>query len=158
MSCQRTWVRTPDSSFLLDYWFSTCVTFVNVTNGALNWVHLPLVGSKVGYATGSTAGCYAKTPEFKPQTRHFLVVFLALRTLVGVGIVNGTLNWTRLSSILVNIRRCVFDSNEMSCAIGSAVACHAKGPGFEPQTRHSCRIVGFLPCVTFVSVTNGALD
>ena len=138
--------------------FLPYVTFVSATNGALNWVRLPLVGSKAGYAIGSTASCYARTPEFEPRTRHFLVVFSALRTLVSTGIVNGTLNWTCLSSNLINIRRCGFDSSEMSCAIGSAVACYAKGPGFEPQTRHSCWTIGFLPCVTFVSVTNGALN
>ena len=106
--------------------------------------------NEMGCAIDSAVACHAKQPGVELPTRHFLVVFPTHKILVGVGIVNRTLDCPRLSSSLVSvvavwICQCVFGSNEMSCAIGSAVACHAIGPGFEPQTRHCCRIVGFYP-------------
>ena len=56
------------------------------------WTHHDFSTIEMSCAIGSATALYAVSTGFEPQTRHFLVVFLAHGTLVGVSIVNRTLN------------------------------------------------------------------
>ena len=140
-------------------------------------------------AIGSARACRPKEPGFEPQTRRCYcwfvgllpcrrsqIVFLPLRTFVGIGCINGSLHGVSLSSIVVEIcwwflaggdkiyanwtcqhlnivdvvtmltRQCVVLSIEKSGAIGSASAYSPKRPGLELLTRLHHWFVGFLPC------------